>query len=115
MVYWWLMALDSNSQFGGFNSGLGRSKFPIRVATVIRSQHFDFTLLFCSKPVLFRQNQENSRLYGKNRESCHGASFDMTIVPDAAHMPPPPPRPGPLPSRAERATSKGERATRRRL
>src|SRR6516162_1087365 len=50
-LFWRLAVVRNsrNSRFGAFNSRLGRFKFPVRVATVIRSQGLDLAQRFCCR------------------------------------------------------------------
>jgi hypothetical protein len=90
MVYWRSALLGPNSRFGGFNSRLGRCKFPFGTLREFARNGLICLAVFSAKTALTGQNRKNFRFYGKNRESCYGDSFDMMIVPEAENMPPTP-------------------------
>jgi len=65
-VIWRSIAANSrNSRFDGFNSRLGLLKFPVRAATGISLQTFDFAILF---RVVITANSGKSTKFPLERE-----------------------------------------------
>jgi hypothetical protein len=57
-----------NSRLDGFNSRLGRHKFPFGLATGIRGKHLNLLAILTADRRRREENRKNSRLNGKNRE-----------------------------------------------
>jgi hypothetical protein len=63
-----VFAISRYSRFRGFNSRLGRQKFPLRVLREFAGKSLMCLIAFAAKTAVLWGKVKNSRLNGKNRE-----------------------------------------------